>query len=151
MMITTQQTRRLCLGALVLSALVAPAALPAQDGDAARKELINSAYAILKQNCYDCHGAQSNGSLTNVLDRGVLVPEDKPSADRPEDAAAVRGFIVPGSPEKSLLFSRITLEDENLRMPPAYEGKEALTPAEIEILRRWIAEANAEFPRAERT
>jgi hypothetical protein len=46
--------------------------------------------------------------------------------------------VVPGSPEKSQLFARITSDDPDLRMPPADSGKE-LTPEQIAILRRWIA------------
>jgi len=47
--------------------------------------------------------------------------------------------IVPGAPEKSEMIARVTHEDLDERMPPLKTGKK-LTPTQIELLRRWIAE-----------
>jgi hypothetical protein len=44
---------------------------------------------------------------------------------------------VPGHPEQSELFLRISHEDDTQRMPPKKSGRK-LTPNQIEILRRWI-------------
>src|SRR4051812_38602104 len=50
------------------------------------------------------------------------------------------GFaITPGHPEKSELIARIVTDDEEDRMPPVKTGK-ALTPQEIDLLKRWIGE-----------
>src|SRR5262249_38351185 len=46
---------------------------------------------------------------------------------------------VSGKPDESELFRRITSDDENERMPPPKSGRK-LTPPQIELLRRWIAE-----------
>ena len=49
------------------------------------------------------------------------------------------GFaIVPGKPEKSELLARVLSTDEEEVMPPRKSGK-ALSPAEIDLLQRWIA------------
>ncbi|MBV9470863.1 MAG: PSD1 domain-containing protein, partial [Abitibacteriaceae bacterium] len=48
--------------------------------------------------------------------------------------------IVPGKPEASRLLKRIASHDPDVRMPPPESKKPALTPAQVELLRRWIAE-----------
>ena len=45
--------------------------------------------------------------------------------------------IVPGSSAKSALVARITSKDSDEVMPPPKEDH-ALTPAEIDVLKRWI-------------
>src|SRR5262249_41332290 len=47
--------------------------------------------------------------------------------------------IVPGKPEESELIVRLTTNDTSLAMPPAETGKR-LSAAEIDVLRKWIAE-----------
>jgi hypothetical protein len=47
--------------------------------------------------------------------------------------------IVPGAPDESELILRLTEEDESLRMPPRKSG-DRLSKAEIETLRRWVAQ-----------
>ena len=47
--------------------------------------------------------------------------------------------IVPGDPRASLVYQRITHDNEVLRMPPAHSKKE-LTVEQIDVLRRWIEE-----------
>jgi hypothetical protein len=45
--------------------------------------------------------------------------------------------VVPGKPEQSELFLRVTSDDEYLRMPPAESGH-ALSAEQVATLRRWI-------------
>src|SRR5207249_474110 len=47
--------------------------------------------------------------------------------------------IVPGIPDKSQMVARITATDPDDRMPPLKSGKK-LSPEQIELLRRWIAQ-----------
>ena len=54
---------------------------------------------------------------------------------RRDDGAA----IVPGNPDASLLWQRITSHDPEEVMPPP-ESHKTVKPAEIALLRRWIAE-----------
>ena len=86
---------------------------------------------IISENCYQCHGPDEGNRKARL--RFDLRPE----ALQPAKSGAVA--IVPGAPAKSELMTRITAADENDHMPPASTGK-TLSPAQIESLRRWIAQ-----------
>ena len=86
---------------------------------------------ILADNCFACHGPDAN-------QRKAKLRLDTHSGA----VAKLRGggqAVVPGKPDESALIERITADDTTLRMPPKKTGKH-LTPAQIELLRRWIAE-----------
>lgn len=81
---------------------------------------------ILESRCFDCHGAIKQKSGLRLDSRaGVLEGGDFGPA------------LIPGNPTKSHLIELISSHDENERMPP--EG-DALTPNELDVLKRWIAE-----------
>jgi len=85
---------------------------------------------ILSNHCFQCHGpdaAHREAGLRLDLRSGVL-GEDGQGA-----------VVVPGRPEASELFSRITTHDATLRMPPADAGK-PLSDQQIATIRRWIEE-----------
>jgi hypothetical protein len=86
---------------------------------------------ILSENCYKCHGPD-DGARKAKLRFDIRSEALKPakSGDIP---------IVPGSLEKSQMISRITATDLDDRMPPVKSGK-TLTPAQIDLLKRWVAE-----------
>src|SRR5438046_370814 len=79
-----------------LLVVVLNSSAPAGDGD-----LAIQAQAILKAQCYRCHGAEAKakGGFHYVLDRDQLVARNK---------------VVPGSAEKSELYQRIVKTE----MPP---------------------------------
>src|SRR5262245_13145352 len=80
---------------------------------------------ILSDKCFACHGPDEKHRKAKLrLDL--------------EESAKGKGAIVSGKPGESILVERITAGNEE-RMPPARTGKN-LSPAEIEILRKWIAE-----------
>jgi len=83
---------------------------------------------ILSDTCFACHGpdkAKRKGDLRlDVADEGKKV-------------------VVPGKPEQSELFKRITSHDESERMPPSKAGRQ-LAKGQIEVLKRWI-EQGAEW------
>ena len=91
----------------------------------------NSFYAqhihpIWDANCLSCHGeSKVKGGLR--LDAYNLLMEG--GRDGP--------VIVPGKPEKSLLFTRITLPPSDKKFMPA-EGKPPLKPEEIAWIKAWI-------------
>ena len=85
---------------------------------------------ILADKCFTCHGPDAAHREANL--RFDL--EESAKSDQGGSIA-----IVPGKPAESALVERITSDDGDLRMPPADSGKE-LSAAEIELLRRWIAE-----------
>jgi uncharacterized membrane protein len=83
---------------------------------------------LLERRCYECHGNRKRpkGDL-RLSDLAAVLARD------PSEAA-----LVPGDPEASLVYQRITLPpDHEDAMPP--EGG-PLAPEEIELVRRWIAE-----------
>ena len=85
---------------------------------------------ILSENCLLCHGPDANH-------RKAELRLDIPQQAQP-DSKKTRA-IVAGKPQLSELIQRITSGDAELKMPPVDSGKK-LTKAQIELLRRWIAE-----------
>jgi len=80
--------------------------------------------SILAENCFECHGPDATKRKADLrLDTGTLG----------------QSVIVPGKPSASELFLRVTNTDQGGRMPPVESGRE-LSPAEIGILRAWIAQ-----------
>lgn len=89
---------------------------------------------ILSDNCFFCHGPDRNKREADLrLDTlaGLHGKEGAP------------GTVVPGKPDASELFRRVTSTDPELRMPPVKSAK-ALSPHDIAMLRKWI-EQGAKF------
>jgi hypothetical protein len=85
---------------------------------------------ILSDNCFACHGPDEK-----KRDSGLRL-------DIREEAVKERDgirAIVPGKPAESDLVERITSKDEDEVMPPPKTHKK-LTAAQIETIKRWIAE-----------
>ncbi|HEX6811144.1 MAG TPA: DUF1553 domain-containing protein [Planctomycetota bacterium] len=83
---------------------------------------------ILAQNCYRCHGPDDGKRKADIR------------LDRRADAFAEReggAAFVAGKPDASLALVRVLSKDPEERMPPPDAG-DALKPAQIEILKRWI-------------
>ncbi len=75
---------------------------------------------ILSDRCFTCHGPDS---------------ASRKSPLRLDQPAAARAALASGE-----VLRRITSTDLTKRMPPAYMDRERLPDAEIDVLRRWIAE-----------
>ena len=85
---------------------------------------------ILSEFCYACHGPDAKARKADLrLDR-------KEDAFRDRSGSAV---IVPGKLTESELIARITSDDPDEMMPPP-KFKKRPAAAQIEQLRRWIAE-----------
>lgn len=85
---------------------------------------------ILADNCYACHGPDAQERKAGLR------------LDVREGALADLGgyhAIVPGDPAKSEVIARITTADADDLMPPPKTGKQ-LTTAQVDLLKRWIAE-----------
>ena len=82
---------------------------------------------LLSDKCYFCHGPDPKNRKADLRldDREVAV-----------EAKA----IVPGKPDESEIINRLLTTDADDHMPPAKSKLENFTPAEIEMLKRWIAE-----------
>lgn len=85
---------------------------------------------ILAANCFSCHGPDEKNRKAGLR------------LDLEADAKTKRrsGFpVAPGQPEKSVILARLTSPDPAMLMPPPNSHKQ-VTPAQIETIRRWIAE-----------
>lgn len=81
---------------------------------------------ILSDNCFACHGPDAKRRRAKLrLDV--------------RDVAVRNEAIVPGKPDASELVARILSEEPSSQMPPPKSNKH-LTPAQKELLQRWIAE-----------
>ncbi|MBC7820904.1 MAG: DUF1549 domain-containing protein, partial [Planctomycetaceae bacterium] len=86
---------------------------------------------LLAEKCWACHGDDAK-QLKGELDL-------KTRAATLKGGESERPAIIPGKPEESPLWLAITRKsDDWSAMPPKENDK--LTPPQIEILRRWIAE-----------
>lgn len=79
---------------------------------------------ILTDNCYACHGPDEK-----TREAGLRL-------DVEEGAA---GVLVRGKSSESELIARISSSDLDARMPPP-DSKRALTPTQVELLKRWVDE-----------
>jgi hypothetical protein len=90
---------------------------------------------LLSEQCFQCHGFDANTRKSGLrLDL-------REEALKPAKSGVIP--LVPGKPEASELFRRITSADPDAQMPPAPEHA-PLTAAQREILRQWIL-AGAEY------
>ncbi len=86
---------------------------------------------ILSDRCFQCHGPdEANREADLRLDLEATAKQLS------NDQAA----IYPANLSKSLLWERITTTDGSISMPPPDSHREPLSPAEIELVRRWISE-----------
>jgi hypothetical protein len=102
-----------------------PLALGAAEIDFAR-----DVRPILSDHCFACHGPDG------AKRKGGLRLDQKESAFAPAESGETA--IVPGDVGKSELLRRITSTDKDEVMPPPKEHKK-LQPAQVEVLRKWIA------------
>ena len=86
---------------------------------------------ILAEFCWRCHGFDAKKRQAG------LRLDVREHALQPADSGVP--VIVPGKPERSELFARISAQDATLRMPPP-AAHQQLTPVQIETLRNWIAQ-----------
>lgn len=82
---------------------------------------------IFEAKCLSCHNSQkAKGNFLMTSYESITKPGDSNSPS-----------ITPASPEESEVYKRVVLpEDHDDHMPP--EGKSALTPGEISLLKYWI-------------
>ena len=81
---------------------------------------------ILSENCFYCHGPDGNKRKAKLR------------LDVRADALAMKAFV-PGDAAASELIKRLVSTDSDEVMPPP-DSHRTITPAQKEILRRWIAE-----------
>ena len=86
---------------------------------------------LLSDRCFACHGPDEE-------DRQAGLRLDEAAAATAELDSGLRA-IVPGQAAASEMLARITSADPDVLMPPPEVGK-PITPAEAELLARWITD-----------
>ncbi len=110
--------------------LFLPAFLPAVPRQEPPVDFEREVRPLLSDRCFTCHGPDPEKRKAELR----LDTRDGAFAERDG-----RRAVVPGHPEKSEILRRLLTEDPDDRMPPARTGR-PLTPAQVETLRRWIAQ-----------
>jgi Protein of unknown function (DUF1553)/Protein of unknown function (DUF1549)/Planctomycete cytochrome C len=94
---------------------------------------------ILSDKCFKCHGPDANkrqvGLRLDIAEEAYKVLDENPSWHA----------IVPGKPELSQVFLRVSSQDTALQMPPV-NSKLTLAPREIKLIKKWI-EQGAKYER----
>ncbi|WP_158265345.1 DUF1553 domain-containing protein [Blastopirellula marina] len=80
---------------------------------------------LLSDRCFHCHGPDAEGREADLR------------LDLQE--GAYESAIVPGEPDNSELFARISSNDPGDRMPPP-DSNRSLSAEETDLIRRWIAQ-----------
>jgi hypothetical protein len=88
---------------------------------------------VLSDNCFRCHGPDKSTRMVDLR----LDTKEGAFGERKNGAP-----IVPGKPEQSLVYQRLTASTAARRMPPEYAHK-ALNTKQIETIGRWIREGAA--------
>ncbi len=86
---------------------------------------------ILSKHCFHCHGPDHESREADLR----LDTKEGLFAKLADDHLAV----VSDKPEESGLYERVSTDDASLKMPPVDGGK-PLSPEQIDLLKRWIAE-----------
>jgi len=98
---------------------------------AARVDFNRDIRPLLSDTCFACHGPDTQKV------KGGLRLDVREQAVKPAKSGKIA--LVPGRPEESELVRRLQTTDEDAVMPPP-ESHKTLTPAQKELLQRWIAE-----------
>ncbi len=117
--------RRMALVAVVV-VFSAAARLTAADVAPKPVDYSREVQPILTANCYACHGPDAG--------------QRKAKLRLDQRDSAIKKVIKPGDAGHSSLIRRISSSDPDIVMPPPDSKKERLTPAQIDVLRRWINE-----------
>lgn len=119
---------------IFLALLLAPAAALAADAPhetPGKLSFNRDIRPLLSDTCFQCHGPDEKtrhaGLRLDSRDQALQAGESGELA------------VVPGKPGASELVRRITSADAAERMPPPGSGK-SLTPAQVDVLKRWVAE-----------
>ena len=107
--------------------------LAADDGGSRAVSFNHQIRPLLSDRCFSCHGPDERAR------KGKLRLDTAEDVLAPRGARGDRWVLVPGDPEQSELYLRITSEDEMDLMPPA-ESNLKLAEEEKALIRRWIEE-----------
>jgi len=124
------------LGLAALLCLNQPAASAEPSPSTPLVDFTRDIRPILAGKCFTCHGPDDKtrkASLRLDVRAGAVKP-----------GRSGLPALVPGKPDQSELFLRVTSKEDSERMPPLKGGK-TLSEKEVSLLRRWI-EQGAPYP-----
>lgn len=110
--------------------------MPAASAIERDDSLESAAHAVLKKYCYRCHGLSQKLPDFDVLDRTSLT--------KPRDGSAANAFVAAGDLDASTMWDFIDGDDAPMPQSGSPEADQ-ITPADRDVLRRWIL-AGAKFP-----
>ena len=113
------------------------AAAELTSGSSAKVDFNRDIRPVFSENCYACHGPDKS-----VRKAGLRLDTKEGAFRELRDGGYA---IVAGNRDASVLYQRISSEDEFYRMPPKKIGK-PLSAAQVDLIRRWI-EQGAEWER----
>ncbi len=88
---------------------------------------------ILNARCTQCHGTD--------IARGKIVMSSYATFMNSHTVSGKEPLVLPGSPYQSRLYILCETNQPHFRMPPdTSRGTAPLPPAELDLLRHWIAE-----------
>src|SRR6476646_9283278 len=87
---------------------------------------------IFSDKCFKCHGPDANkreaGLRLDIAEEAYKALKEHPRAHA----------IVPGNPDLSELFVRVSSTDTSIQMPPPESHLPSLTEPEIALIKKWI-------------
>jgi hypothetical protein len=107
-----------------------PAAVSAEPDARRRISFNDDIRPILSDTCFACHGPDSANREAGLR----LDVFEQATAELDSGARA----IVPEDPAASELLARITSDDPDVVMPPPEAKLGRLSPAQVDLLRRWV-------------
>ena len=111
---------------LAIAAVLAFSESQAQDAVPETVEFNRDIRPILSDNCIFCHGPDKNKREADLrLD----------TKEGLHGTSEHVGALVPGMPDESELFQRITSIDDDKKMPPAKSGK-VLSERDVQVLKK---------------
>jgi len=109
---------------------------PKSDKDDALKAEVR---AIIRDNCFRCHGGEKKNRIDDILDHSLLTTKASKS-----QLTKGKKYVVPTRPEESAIWLRIAMDDPEDRMPPKDE-KEKLTDDQKRKVKNWITSGAPPF------
>jgi hypothetical protein len=101
------------------------ACLVSLPGFASAVDFAHEVVPVLRKHCGECHTGDKKKGGFSMNTRAAFLEGGENGA-----------VLVPGSADRSKLLEVVTTEDADLRMPPKGER---LSPAEVSVLRAWVA------------
>lgn len=115
------------LVALAIAEVFAPGALAKGPGEPV--DFMREIRPLLAQNCLMCHGPDEG-----TRESGLRLDT---RAGATSEADSGLPAVIPGDGENSELLTRLSSQEDDLRMPPPDAGRQ-LSPDQIAVVRRWI-------------